>query len=288
MKLENCCVLQAKPCATVLNLFSLWRGGGKAGASWAAIPENREFKKWKFSFFHQRHTLLTSFDIFVVTYRVTNFLPKLIDMLLFSTEETEFPFLVFPYFPVMPSWAFDTWGKLCASLHFHAKWFEFHCFEEFAQKQRCLGLNSQVKFVATNVMGPLFGRRKKTIFYLDVCSSFRQARRWCWDCSVLRVHTWDRSTVRWRKQPSKVALSSLTQSFQLTIRRFFTRAQATRLQASNGKDPRYVPPWFVNWTDVHTGNNIATCIQLNFDSIRNRHLRPIQEPHPTSARRGHD
>ena len=67
---------------------------------WAnrAIPENREFKKWKFSFFHQRHALLTSFDIFVVTYRVKNFLPKLLDMLLFSTEKTEFPFLVFHIF----------------------------------------------------------------------------------------------------------------------------------------------------------------------------------------------
>ena len=39
-----------------------------------------------------------SFDIFVVTYRVTNFLPKLVDILLFSTEKTEFPVLVFPYF----------------------------------------------------------------------------------------------------------------------------------------------------------------------------------------------
>ncbi len=48
----------------------------------SAIPENREFKKWKFSFFHQRHALSTSFDIFVVTYRETNFLPKLVDMLL--------------------------------------------------------------------------------------------------------------------------------------------------------------------------------------------------------------
>ena len=43
-----------------------------------------------------------SFDIFVITYRVTNFLPKLVNMLLFSTEKTEFPFLVFPYFRVMP------------------------------------------------------------------------------------------------------------------------------------------------------------------------------------------
>ena len=44
-----------------------------------------------------------SFEIFVVTYRVTNFLPKLVDMLQFSTEKTEFPFLVFPYYRVMPN-----------------------------------------------------------------------------------------------------------------------------------------------------------------------------------------
>ncbi len=37
----------------------------------------------------------------IVTCRVTNFLPKLMDMLLFSMEKTEFPFLVFPYFRVM-------------------------------------------------------------------------------------------------------------------------------------------------------------------------------------------
>ncbi len=50
----------------------------------SAIPENREFTKWKFSFFRQRHALWTSFDILVVTYRVINFLPKLVDILLFS------------------------------------------------------------------------------------------------------------------------------------------------------------------------------------------------------------
>ena len=43
-----------------------------------------------------------SFDIFVVTYRVTNFLPKLVDMLVFSREKTEFPYLVFPYVRVVP------------------------------------------------------------------------------------------------------------------------------------------------------------------------------------------
>ena len=46
-----------------------------------------------------------SFDTFVVTYKVNNFLPKLVDMLLFSMEKTEFHFLVFPYFRVMPQQA---------------------------------------------------------------------------------------------------------------------------------------------------------------------------------------
>ena len=59
----------------------------RKGHSASAIPENRESKKWKFSFFRQRHALLTSFDIFVVTYRVTNFLAKLVHMLLFSTKK---------------------------------------------------------------------------------------------------------------------------------------------------------------------------------------------------------
>ncbi len=52
----------------------------------------------KFSFIHQRHTLLTSSDIFVVTYRVTNVLPKLLHMLLFSSEQTEFLFFWIPLF----------------------------------------------------------------------------------------------------------------------------------------------------------------------------------------------
>ena len=55
------------------------------------IHENRGFQKKKKKeiqfFFHQRHALWTSLDIFVVTYGVTNFLPKLIDILLFSMEK---------------------------------------------------------------------------------------------------------------------------------------------------------------------------------------------------------
>ena len=62
----------------------------------------REIKKWKFSFFlKDMHCWGVLTYIFVVTYRVTNFLPKLMDMLLFSGEKTEFPFLVFPYFRIV-------------------------------------------------------------------------------------------------------------------------------------------------------------------------------------------
>ena len=42
------------------------RAEGEGGTR--SIPKNRENKKWKFSFSHQRHALLTSFNIFVVTY----------------------------------------------------------------------------------------------------------------------------------------------------------------------------------------------------------------------------
>ncbi len=37
---------------------------------WWAIPKNKDMKKTEFSFFHQGHVLLTSFEIFVVTYKV--------------------------------------------------------------------------------------------------------------------------------------------------------------------------------------------------------------------------
>ncbi len=53
----------------------------------AAIPKIGTRKKWNSFFSHQRHALSASFDIFVVTYRVTNFLPKLVNMLLFSAEK---------------------------------------------------------------------------------------------------------------------------------------------------------------------------------------------------------
>ncbi len=44
-----------------------------------------------------------SFAIFVVTCRVTDFLPKLINMPLFLMEKTEFPFFEIPYFRQLPN-----------------------------------------------------------------------------------------------------------------------------------------------------------------------------------------
>ena len=48
--------------------------------------------------FCQRHALSTSFNIFVVTKWMTNFLPKLVDMPLYSMEKTEFLFFNSPIF----------------------------------------------------------------------------------------------------------------------------------------------------------------------------------------------
>ncbi len=81
----------------------------------AAIPENREIQKWKLSFFRQRHTLSTSFDIFVITYRVTNFLPKLVHMLLFSAEKNWISIFGFPLFL----------GYACRNSHNIAHFFTF-------------------------------------------------------------------------------------------------------------------------------------------------------------------
>ncbi len=64
-----------------------------------AIRENREFKKWKFSFFHQRHALSISFDIFVVTYRVTFFFAKTCwHAIIFYGKKLNFHFWFSPIF----------------------------------------------------------------------------------------------------------------------------------------------------------------------------------------------
>ncbi len=94
-----------------LSLYQSWRSNFRQESNpklarlprrlpYSAIPENREFKKWKFVlfFFCQRHALSTSFDIFVVTYRMTNFLLKLVTMLLFSMEKNWISTSGFPLF----------------------------------------------------------------------------------------------------------------------------------------------------------------------------------------------
>ena len=67
------------------------------GQTCRQYPKIGKTKNGKSVFFRQRHTLLTSFDIFVVTYRVTNFLPKLVDMLC-KNKLIFFSFLQFPIF----------------------------------------------------------------------------------------------------------------------------------------------------------------------------------------------
>ena len=76
-----------------------------------AIPEKiGKSKNWNSVFFRQRGALSTSFDIFVVTYRGTNFLPKLVNMLLFSMGKNWISIFGFPLFSGYalskpPAWA---------------------------------------------------------------------------------------------------------------------------------------------------------------------------------------
>ena len=67
-----------------------------------------------FSFFHQRHALSTCFDIFVVTYRVTNFLLKLVDMLLFSAEKNNWISIFWN--PLLPKACSDDRFKICLKI----------------------------------------------------------------------------------------------------------------------------------------------------------------------------
>ena len=67
----------------------------------SAIPKG--FQNIKFSSFRQRHGLSTSFGIFIVTYRVTNVLPKQVDIPLFffCRKKLNFHFLK-SYFSILP------------------------------------------------------------------------------------------------------------------------------------------------------------------------------------------
>ena len=63
------------------------------------IPENRENNKIEIQFFsRQRHALWRSFDIFVVTERVTNFCQNWSTCYYFLSKKLNFHFLFFPIF----------------------------------------------------------------------------------------------------------------------------------------------------------------------------------------------
>ncbi len=86
-------------CVTTLSRYTAVRYGGP----WDGYTgKNRELKKMEIQFFPSNTCIIDQFWRILVTYRVTNFLPKLVHMLLFSTEKNEFPLLVFLYFRVMP------------------------------------------------------------------------------------------------------------------------------------------------------------------------------------------
>ena len=70
-------------------------------ADTGVVGNTRKFKKKKkISFFPSKTHIVYvhEFDIFVLTYRVTNFLPKLVRMQLLYWEKTEFPIFDFPIF----------------------------------------------------------------------------------------------------------------------------------------------------------------------------------------------
>ncbi len=71
--------------------------------------ENREFQNWKLSFFRQRNTLSTSFYIFVITYRVTNFLPKLRHAIIFYWKN----WISIFGFTLLSGYAHPPWRFLC-------------------------------------------------------------------------------------------------------------------------------------------------------------------------------
>ena len=82
----------------------------------------------KIQFFPSKTCIVDEFWYFCSHYRVANFLAKLVNMLLFSTEKTKFPFFGFPYFRVLPvvvSWCLRL-GKFsffCGGGH---KWCGLH------------------------------------------------------------------------------------------------------------------------------------------------------------------
>ena len=111
VKVQDSSYIQSGCNSTVFNLFSLMRElVDNIYISASIVRSRRQYliigksKKKKLSFFRQRHTLSMSFNIFVVTYRMTNFLPKLFDRLLFSMEKNWISIFDFPIFGcILPS-----------------------------------------------------------------------------------------------------------------------------------------------------------------------------------------
>ena len=63
-------------------------------------------------FLVENNSMSMSFDIFVVTYRVTNFVPKLVNMLLFSTKKNWISIFGFPLFSGYAQLNGAVWRKL--------------------------------------------------------------------------------------------------------------------------------------------------------------------------------
>ncbi len=88
------------------------------------MPENREFKKKKIQFFPSKTYIVDKCWHFCSHLeRVTNFLPKLVDMLFFSVgKKADFPFFKFPIF-----------GCCCPTCAgFELSWLEFRAFDSKA------------------------------------------------------------------------------------------------------------------------------------------------------------
>ncbi len=63
---------------------------------------------------------------------MTNFLPKLVEILLFSAEKTEFPFFELTIFGYCP-----TGGSTCAAQNGHLRWTQHRCYFILKQSYQC-------------------------------------------------------------------------------------------------------------------------------------------------------
>ncbi len=85
------------------------------------IPENREFKKWKLTFFHGRHGLSISLEIFVVTYRVTIFCQNWLTCYYYLLKKLNFHFFFSPIFGLCPEYLSSS-RLTCSSITQYWSW----------------------------------------------------------------------------------------------------------------------------------------------------------------------